>query len=114
MNFQQIVVMLAAIILIVLLTWIGYAMYESEHSAKFPPVSSDCPDYWQSDKKQCVNIKHLGNCNTGKNNKMNFNRPPFIGHNGICAKSRWAKRCGVTWNGITNAGAKIQKHCSSE
>jgi hypothetical protein len=111
MNFQQIVVMVAAIILIGLLTWIGYGMYESEHNAKFPPISSDCPDYWVTNKNGCVNIKHLGSCNNGQNNTMDFNKPPFVGKNGICAKSDWARRCGVTWNGVTNAGAKLQKVC---
>jgi hypothetical protein len=114
MQFQQIVVMIAAIILIGLLTWIGYGIYQSEHSAKFPPVSSDCPDYWTANKNGCVNIKHLGSCNTGKDNTMSFNSPPFIGKDAICAKSRWARRCGVTWNGVTNAGSQLQKVCGIE
>ncbi len=77
MQFQQIVVMIAAITLIGLLTWIGYGMYQSEHSAKFPPVSSDCPDYWTANKNGCVNIKHLGSCNTGKDNTMSFNKKGY-------------------------------------
>lgn len=112
MNFQKIVVVTAIVILIGLLTWIGYTMYNNEYNVKFPPVSSECPDYWTSKNNLCYNDKDLGNCNTGKNNMMNFNTAFFKGDQGICRKARWARRCGVTWNGVTNAGSQIQEKCS--
>ena len=32
---------------------------------------------------------------------MNFNNAPYTGDNGTCNKYIWAKKCGVTWDGIT-------------
>tara|TARA_A200000113_G_C8737145_1_gene313518 strand:+ start:416 stop:775 length:360 start_codon:yes stop_codon:yes gene_type:complete len=119
MSFQTIVVTIAIITLIVLLTWIGYGMYKNETNAKFPPVSSDCPDYWTTkgtgDKLECVNVKHLGNCfNTKGKDSINFNTPFFKGSHGFCRKADWARRCGVSWNGITNAGSRLQKKCGQQ
>lgn len=114
MSFETIVVIIAIITLIALLTWIGYAMYRHEHDAHFPPVSSVCPDYWQSKivdgKQQCINVKNLGTCN----NPLDLTRTDFLGSRGICAKETWARHCGVSWNGITNAGSKLQKKCGHE
>jgi hypothetical protein len=32
---------------------------------------------------------------------MNFNDPAFSGSNELCAKYRWAKKCKISWDGIT-------------
>ena len=118
MAFKTIVVTIAIIVLILLLTWIGYGLYTASHHSKFPPVSSSCPDYWKVEGKdkdeKCVNIKNLGNCNHGKNNSVSFQADRFKGKHGICAKADWARRCGVTWNGVTNAGSKLQSVCGQE
>jgi len=115
MKFQNIVVMVAVVILILLLTWVGYGMYQHQINARFPPVSSECPDYWKAKDGKCINIKHLGNCNVGPNNNtVDFNSPHFKGDDAICRKASWARRCQVTWNGITNAGATLQEKCGQE
>jgi hypothetical protein len=119
MSFDTIVVTIAIITLIVLLSFIGYGMYKNETTAKFPPVSNDCPDYWTSkgtgENQKCVNTKHLGKClNTKDNDTINFNTAFYQGKQGFCRKADWARRCGVTWNGITNAGSKLQKKCGQE
>tara|TARA_Y100000592_G_C5349406_1_gene258130 strand:+ start:168 stop:518 length:351 start_codon:yes stop_codon:yes gene_type:complete len=103
MSFQKIVVIIAIVILILLLTWIGYAMYKNQHSGKWPPVNSACPDYWDAgESNKCTNTKHLGNCKTGNDNVMDFSSPVFQGADGRCAKYRWAKSCGVSWSGLTD------------
>ena len=33
---------------------------------------------------------------------MNFNNPPWSGSNGLCVKSKWARTCDLTWDGVTN------------
>jgi len=33
---------------------------------------------------------------------MNFNQPNWTGSNGLCNKSRWARACDLTWDGISN------------
>lgn len=115
MSFQNIVVIVALIILIGLLTWIGYGMYTHQTSAEFPPVSSDCPDYWEAKDGKCVNVKHLGNCNnTDSNNTVDFNSQHFKGDDALCKKADWARRCKVTWNGVTNAGSSLQQKCGQQ
>jgi len=102
MTFQKIVVIIAIICLIAALIFVGYAMYQKQYDVKFPPVSSQCPDYWTAKDKKCFNTKHLGSCATGKDASVDFNTKFFQGHNGACRKANWAKRCGVSWDGISN------------
>tara|TARA_E500000178_G_C16976879_1_gene733790 strand:- start:1232 stop:1558 length:327 start_codon:yes stop_codon:yes gene_type:complete len=103
MNFQGIVVVIAIIILIALLSWIGYVLYNSYNNVKFPPVENQCPDSWKASGENCINVKHLGTCHSGQLNTMNFNIPYFKGAQGKCNKAKWAQRCGVSWQGISNS-----------
>lgn len=98
MNFQRIVLIIAIILLIVSLVFIGYALYNSRFQKKFPPVLSECPDFWVAKNDKCENPENLGNC-TGP---MDFNSSKFKGKNGNCEKSKWARGCNVSWTGITD------------
>ena len=98
MNFQIIVIIVATIILILMLTFIGYVLHAQRSNLKFPPVTGECPDYWVSKDNECTNPKNLGKCAGSKK----FNSKTYQGHDGDCAKSKWAKHCGLTWQGITN------------
>jgi hypothetical protein len=104
MTFQQTVLIIATIILLVVLAIVGISLYKTTGSGDFPPVIGDCPDYWiaQNDGKNniCSNIKNLGKSSCPKT--MNFNNPPWSGSNGLCVKSRWARGCDLTWDGVTN------------
>ena len=33
---------------------------------------------------------------------MNFNTGPWASSDGLCNKSKWAKACNLTWDGVTN------------
>ena len=98
MNFQQIVILIATILLIIALVFIGYALYNNRFSKRFPPVIGKCPDFWVAEKDMCNNPKNLGNCK----GSMNFNQDRFKGHDGNCNKAKWANSCNVSWSGITN------------
>tara|TARA_B100000963_G_C22323355_1_gene535337 strand:+ start:287 stop:676 length:390 start_codon:yes stop_codon:yes gene_type:complete len=98
MNFQLIVILIATILLIVALVFIGYALYNHRFSKQFPPVIAECPDFWVAEKDKCTNPKNLGNCKGA----MNFNNPRFKGHDSDCSKAKWANSCNVSWSGITN------------
>jgi len=107
-SFQKIVLFSAIIVLIIVLVVIGIALSYSVSAQDWPPMTPDCPDYWVIDgsgnNATCVNIKDLGTCQPESNDKhlrMNFNVPAFTGSNELCAKYTWAKKCGVTWDGIT-------------
>ena len=98
MNFQIIVMTVAIIILILILTFIGYALNTHRFNVKYPPVTGECPDYWVSKDNECTNPKNLGKCKGSKS----FNSKIYMGDGGDCAKSQWATNCDLTWQGITN------------
>lgn len=108
MNFQKTIAVIALILLILLLVWIGASLTKSSSSTSWPPIVGDCPDYWldmSGSGQSCFNSKRLGTCNLpskGNPNTMNFSVNPFSSSNGECAKYKWAKACGVTWDGITS------------
>lgn len=103
MNFQRIVIIIATILLILALTFIGYSLYINKHNMVFPPVTPVCPDYWKAKNNECINTLHLGTCkNTAENNTMNFNVPHYQGNTANCNKFKWAKDCNISWDGITN------------
>ena len=98
MDFKKIVIGVATIILLIMLIIIGYTLYYHQKNVQFPPVTSKCPDYWVLKNKKCYNPKHLGTCGDQKDFDTNF----YNGHKGKCLKSKWAERCGLTWQGLTN------------
>ena len=104
MTFQKTVVVIALVMLVLVLVVIGYALYTSKTNDGFPPVLGDCPDYWIANNdgtnNLCLNVKNLGRNECAKT--MNFNVFPWLGNDGLCNKSKWARSCDLTWDGITN------------
>lgn len=112
-TFQKIVLTIAIVLLIITLIIINMTLTASKSSANWPPMVTECPDYWtdlSGDKALCFNSKDLGKCNHpsfDSNNNPNhssavdFSKPAFSGADAQCAKQRWAKSCGVAWDGIT-------------
>jgi hypothetical protein len=106
-TFQKIVLFGAIIVLLIALVVIGVALtYATDQ--QWPPMTPECPDYWTIDgsgnNSICVNNKDLGTCPPQSGDKhltMNFNLPAFTGSNELCAKYTWAKKCGISWDGIT-------------
>jgi len=106
--FQKFVLFGAIIILIIALVFIGVALSYSVDKQQWPPMTPQCPDYWSIDgsgnNTTCVNVKDLGTCQPQSGDKhltMNFNVSPYTGTNGLCSKYTWAKKCGISWDGIT-------------
>ena len=106
-----IVPILAAIILIIFFVTTGIIFYLNRYNVSFPPVISDCPDYWldesKDDTSKCVNVQKLGKEECPK--IMDFSQSRFQGSNGLCRKYKWAKSCDITWDGITS---QIDDPCS--
>jgi hypothetical protein len=106
-GFQKIILFAAIIMLIIALVFIGIALtYATDQ--EWPPMTPECPDYWIIDSSgnnaNCINVKDLGTCPPQSGQKhlsMNFSGPAFSGSNEICAKYTWAKKCGLSWDGIT-------------
>jgi hypothetical protein len=107
-SFQKIVLVIAVFLLIITLVIIGVALGQAKSDESWPPLIGDCPDYWADlggDGAKCVNKNSLGTCNIPTKedvNSMDFTGPVFTGDNGDCAKYTWARRCGVTWDGINS------------
>ena len=100
-EFRQIVVLVALIVLIVVLSIIGYSLSKTK-DVNWPPITPVCPDYWELDGSgNCVNSKGLGTCKQPKDNTINFATDEFLGVNGACNKYKGATNCGISWDGIT-------------
>ncbi len=104
MNFQQIVLYIAIILLIVSLIVFGSMLYTD--AKVYPPTQAQCPDYWIDMSGgigtggYCINTKNLGKGECS--NRMNFNTGVWTGDDGLCNKQKWAKACDLTWDGVTN------------
>ena len=110
MSFQEIILVISTVMLCLMLLMIGVLMYNRKYNDIYPPVQSSCPDYWKIVKKinsltnkeemQCENEQNLGTCLN--ENVKNFNGSEWNGTNGMCNKQKWARRCDLSWDGITN------------
>jgi hypothetical protein len=69
-NFQRIVIIIAIIMLIGAMVFIGYALYRQSSDVAWPPKMPKCPDYW--------NLDANGNCvkPTGYTGTCEFNGIP--------------------------------------
>lgn len=106
MNFQEIIMTIFIIILVIILAYIGINLSKGSKEMPWPPIVGNCPDYWVdllSNGEACYNAKNLGKCNLptkDNQNVMNFNVAPFNSADGLCRKYQWANNCGVTWDGV--------------
>jgi len=117
MNFQSIVMIVATVILIFALATIGVALSNLNSDIKYPPVIADCPDYWSISKNPvdpnndssqtpeftCNNDKELGQDNDVVGcTVFNSSDSKYKGIGGLCQKKKWADKCDITWDGVTN------------
>jgi hypothetical protein len=55
LNFQRIVIIIAIIMLIVAMVFIGHALYRQSSAGSWPPETPKCPDYYTRDASgNCV------------------------------------------------------------
>lgn len=64
LNFQRIVIIIAILMLIGAMIFIGYALYnQSSASGAWPPESPKCPDFWTvGSDGTCTNTNKVSNC----------------------------------------------------
>ena len=121
-TFQKVILSIAIILLIILLIVINMSLTNATASIVWPPVNTNCPDYWVdvgtgAPGSGCFNSQSIGTCKlpaAGETSSsprsgslMDFSGAAYKGANGSCAKKQWANTCGVTWDGITYGyGAK--------
>tara|TARA_Y100000816_G_C26082724_1_gene570908 strand:+ start:374 stop:706 length:333 start_codon:yes stop_codon:yes gene_type:complete len=106
MNFQKQVLSIASIILVAMLIFIAYVFHKGQTNVNFPPVVPKCPDYWTvgAEGKTCVNTIGLGTCESDSVITIDDPQKDWAGSAGLKNKCEWAKRCNLTWDGITNNG----------
>ena len=54
LNFQRIVIIIAILMLIVAMVFIGHALYRQSIAGSWPPETPKCPDYYTWDGTTCV------------------------------------------------------------
>ena len=105
-SFQNMVLGISIILLILCLIVIAYGLYSKTYQEAFPPVVADCPDYWvdksDGDSSNCENIKSLGTMTNVCKGPMDFSTEKWLGAAGLDRKQAWAKMCKLQWDGVTN------------
>ncbi len=109
-KFNKIVLMVASVLLILGLIIIGIFIVGALEGEAFPPVITDCPDYWNVTYNSAGQIICRNNqindgypinrCRNYPTSKFNANGTSA--NDIICEKSKWAKECNIHWDGITN------------
>lgn len=118
-KFYFIVGIVAIVILILALTFIGLLMRSTKKTIVFPSSLSNCPDLWIPDGSN--NYCYFNGANNGtydvSNNKLkndsfvkNTDKYSYIdlksnvwsknGTTEICGKNNWANQYNVQWTGI--------------
>jgi len=103
MSFQNIIVGVAILILIISLIVIGILIRRNKSNVKYPPIVSECPDYFEIvGPNKCKNTQKLGKCkkNGTVTETYDFSSGRFSGPSGQKNKCRLAAFCDITWDGI--------------
>jgi hypothetical protein len=103
-DFKKNVIYFISIVFITVLTAAAIILYKNKKEEDKKKLKGiNCPDYWEDvsegNGSNCINVKNLGTCG---NNAMDFTTEQWVGDNGLCNKNEWAKKCDLTWDGITN------------
>tara|TARA_Y100000816_G_scaffold277702_1_gene248139 strand:- start:4260 stop:4637 length:378 start_codon:yes stop_codon:yes gene_type:complete len=113
-TFQKTVLTISVIVLIFSLIILGIFLAKSLLEDSYPPVISDCPDYWDvtynvNDEVVCRNTstinKGKGDAPGGECNDYPVNIFLASGSQNediLCEKYKWSKKCDITWDGVTN------------
>lgn len=131
MDFYTTVILIATIILILILTYLGLIMSgKFGSSLPFPPVQNNCPDYWEYDGGYCqipkISSKNWGDLYDatgtltkattgapGYNSQTGVNKTPGINFNDktwsatagkglVCAVKDWVKTHNVVFDTVSN------------
>jgi hypothetical protein len=106
MGFKRTIVLISVFLFAMMLVFMVFFMSRSDGNVVYPPVISNCPDYWDHDEV-------ANTCNNTFGMKKDA-EPETVavpdkklddflsGTGGKCMRRDWAQENGVTWDGITN------------
>lgn len=117
--YYIIVLIVATILLIISLIFVGIALTKKGRSNPFPEYQTVCPDFWEVNGKICkpstlgINIPSLQKfagttplvAHSGvviKDNAVESLNLDPANWSGICDQSSWAKSNGIFWDGVAN------------
>ena len=111
-DFHKSILIIATLSLIAGLVIIGFLLYKSIYEESYPPIISECPDYWDvsynntTGSVNCVNTIQINN-GSGTSNCMSYPTSEFQTNGDsleevLCKKYEWAKKCNIVWDGVTN------------
>ena len=120
-SFYTTVLVIAVIILILTLGFLGWVMSKQKATDNFPKLQTSCPDYWgvttENGKAYCTQPAE-GQVNYGNSaatsaigydstkNRFDFSNAGWSAEgNAICAKKKWANKHGINWDTVTNYNA---------
>jgi len=110
-NFNRTVLLVACVLLIIGLVIIGLFSVKSIQDSAYPPIISDCPDYWNvsydSNKNKICQHNSINSPQTSNTGCVDYPVSLFSANGTsvndiICEKNKWAKKCNIHWDGITN------------
>jgi len=102
MSFQNNVLITAVIILVIMLIIIAILIKQGKDKEIYPPQIGACPDYWQKlQDGRCQNVQGLGDSCPSP---MDFSTPQYTGSDWREKRCKFAKGCGIEWDGISNVG----------
>jgi hypothetical protein len=107
-SFQKTVLTVFLVIFVLCMLLIAFSIYRNKYNTDYPPVISDCPDYWEFlEDGSCQNTHYLGSSQCATN--MDFTIPLYSGSSGMCQRQTWAKSCGIVWDGITGNNRRCRR-----
>ena len=80
LNFQKSILVISILIFILVLIVVGTVISKSNKKQAWPPIVSDCPDYWvdlSGNGEACLNIHSLGTCNKPGDDNLLYTK--FVG-----------------------------------
>jgi hypothetical protein len=108
MIFYKNIFISAILSAIILLVIVGFIIYKYKDQEVYPPIVSDCPDYYNlNDKGKCVNTGVWEITNTTECDFIDFSNNSYRAAgtdrtSGLCAKKKMAQKCKISWDGVTN------------
>jgi len=112
--FYLITSTIAVIFLILILTYMGIKIRNSNTKTTFPPQANLCPDLWKTDETSgnCIIPSTIDTTKSifttglygkaGSTIDFTDNRWNNGARSSICNKSVWANNNSISWDGITN------------
>tara|TARA_B100000927_G_C16282706_1_gene396200 strand:- start:174 stop:581 length:408 start_codon:yes stop_codon:yes gene_type:complete len=129
-TFYLTVLIVATIVLIIILIFIGILLSKGDTNLAYPPSYGICPDYWKYDEEQkkciipeykpdSINLGNMYNETTKSLNDNILNTPGYSydvsnglltqyidfsnnAWNGICDIKKWTNTNNIVWDGVSN------------